>query len=156
MQAHDLAMLTGDELAARLGDSRRELFNLRFQLATGQLDNPSRIGLVRRDVARMLTVLRSREILEAEGAYVAPTVAQHEAAQAKLAAEDAAVAERAEARRAAAETEAADDEGDGDHDHDGLDVHDVIEDDDVDDVDDVNDVDDVDEEDDVDDEEEEA
>ena len=97
MQAHDLAMLTGDELSARLGDSRRELFNLRFQLATGQLDNSSRIGHVRRDVARMLTVLRTREILEAEGAYIAPTAAQHEAAQAKLAAEDAAVAERAEA-----------------------------------------------------------
>ena len=57
-------MLDGDELAARLGDSRRELFNLRFQLATGQLDNPARIGQVRREVARMLTVLRAREILE--------------------------------------------------------------------------------------------
>jgi large subunit ribosomal protein L29 len=77
--AHDLAMLDGDELAARLGESRRELFNLRFQLATGQLDNPSRIGQVRREVARMLTVLRAREILEAEGAYVAPTAAEHEA-----------------------------------------------------------------------------
>ena len=131
-------MLTGDELAARLGDSRRELFNLRFQLATGQLDNSSRVGQVRRDVARMLTVLRSREILEAEGAYVAPTVAEHEAAQAKLAAEDAAVAERAEARRASAEaddggeTDAdadadADAEIDADADDDDLDVHDVEE-----------------------------
>src|SRR6516165_2505503 len=108
--AHDLAMLDGDELAARLGDSRRELFNLRFQLATGQLDNPSRMGQVRRDVARMLTVLRSREILEAEGAYVAPTTAEHEAAQAALAAEDAAVAEKAEARRASAEAEESMDE----------------------------------------------
>ena len=58
--AHDLSMLDGDELAARLGESRRELFNLRFQLATGQLDNPARIGQVKRDVARMLTVLRGR------------------------------------------------------------------------------------------------
>jgi large subunit ribosomal protein L29 len=105
--AHDLAMLTGDELGARLGDSRRELFNLRFQLATGQLDNPARIGQVKRDVARMLTVLRTREILEAEGAYVAPTAAEHEAARAKLEAEDAAQAEKAEARRAAAEAESA-------------------------------------------------
>jgi large subunit ribosomal protein L29 len=105
--AHDLAMLTGDELGARLGDSRRELFNLRFQLATGQLDNPARIGQVKHDVARMLTVLRTREILEAEGAYVAPTAAEHEAARAKLEAEDAAQAEKAEARRAAAEAEAA-------------------------------------------------
>jgi large subunit ribosomal protein L29 len=104
--AHDLAMLTGDELGARLGDSRRELFNLRFQLATGQLDNPARIPQVKRDVARMLTVLRNREILEAEGAYVAPTEAEHEAARANLEAEDAAQAEKAEARRAAAEAEA--------------------------------------------------
>jgi large subunit ribosomal protein L29 len=104
--AHDLSMLTSDELGARLGDSRRELFNLRFQLATGQLDNPARIGSVKHDVARMLTVLRTREILEAEGAYVAPTAAEHEAARAKLEAEDAAQAEKAEARRAAAEAEA--------------------------------------------------
>jgi large subunit ribosomal protein L29 len=103
--AHDLSMLTGDELGARLGDSRRELFNLRFQLATGQLDNPARIPQVKRDVARMLTVLRTREILEAEGAYVAPTEAEHEAARAKLEAEDAAQVEKDEARRAAAEAD---------------------------------------------------
>ena len=111
--AHDLSMLTGDELAARLGDSRRELFNLRFQLATGQLDNPARLGQVKRDLARMLTVLRSREILEAEGAYVAPTEAEHEAARAKLEAEDAAHVEKAEARRAAAEADAGGDVPDG-------------------------------------------
>ena len=87
--AHDLSMLDGDELSSRLGESRRELFNLRFQLATGQLDNPSRISQVKREVARMLTVLRAREILEAEGAYVAPTAAEHEAARAKLEAEPA-------------------------------------------------------------------
>jgi large subunit ribosomal protein L29 len=104
--AHDLSMLTSDELGARLGDSRRELFNLRFQLATGQLDNPPRIGHVKHDVARMLTVLRTREILEAEGAYVAPTEAEHEAARAKLDAEDAAQVEKDEARRAVAEAEA--------------------------------------------------
>ena len=108
--AHDLSMLDGDELTARLGDSRRELFNLRFQLATGQLDNPARIGQVRRDVARMLTVLRGREILEAEGAYVAPTAEEHEAARAKLAAEDAEREERAAARAAAAEAEVADED----------------------------------------------
>ena len=105
--AHDLSMLDGDELAARLGESRRELFNLRFQLATGQLDNPARIAQVKREVARMLTVLRSREILEAEGAYVAPSAEEHEAARAKLAAEDAEREERAAARAAAAEAEAA-------------------------------------------------
>jgi large subunit ribosomal protein L29 len=137
MRAHDLAMLTGDELAARLGDSRRELFNLRFQLATGQLDNPSRIGYVRRDVARMLTVLRTREILEAEGAYVAPSAAEHEAAQAALAAEDAAVAEKAEARRAAAEAEAPTDEGDtADFDESDLEIDDSDDSDDTEDTDD--------------------
>jgi large subunit ribosomal protein L29 len=123
--ATDLAQLDGDELATRLGDARRELFNLRFQLATGQLDNPARVGQVRHDVARILTVLRAREILEAEGSYVAPTPAQHEDALAKLAAEDAAVTEKAEARAAAAEAE------EHDHDHEGH-THDV---DDVDDDD---------------------
>jgi large subunit ribosomal protein L29 len=115
--AQDLAMLDGDELTSRLGESRRELFNLRFQLATGQLDNPARIPQVRREVARMLTVLRAREILEAEGAYIAPTAEQHEAARAKLAAEDAEREERAAARSAAANAEA---EAEGvlhDHDH---------------------------------------
>src|SRR5580693_7413167 len=117
--AHDLAMLDGDELTSRLGESRRELFNLRFQLATGQLDNPARISQVKREVARMLTVLRAREILEAEGAYVAPTAEEHEAARAKLAAEDAEREERAAAKAAVAEAEA-DAEGvphDHDHDH---------------------------------------
>ncbi len=118
--ASDLAMLDGDELASRLGESRRELFNLRFQLATGQLDNPARISQVKREVARMLTVLRAREILEAEGAYVAPTTAEHEAARAKLAAEDAEREEKAALRQAAAEAAAGADEL-HDHDHDHLD-----------------------------------
>ncbi len=117
--ASDLAQLDGDELATRLGDARRELFNLRFQLATGQLDNPARVGQVRREVARMLTVLREREILEAEGAYVAPSAADHEAARSKLAAEDAEREEKAAVRKAALEAEA---EGEPldlhEHDHD--------------------------------------
>jgi large subunit ribosomal protein L29 len=121
--ASDLAQLDGDELATRLGDARRELFNLRFQLATGQLDNPARVGQVRHDVARILTVLRAREILEAEGAYVAPTAAEHQEALAKLAAEDAEVIERAAARAAAAEAES-------DHDHDHDHEHDDDDDDD--------------------------
>lgn len=54
------------ELETRLAESKQELFNLRFQLATGQLDNVSRIGQVRRDVARIKTVLREREIEAAE------------------------------------------------------------------------------------------
>ena len=55
------------ELERQLSETRRELFNLRFQLATGQLDNFSRINHVRKDVARMMTELRIREIGEAEG-----------------------------------------------------------------------------------------
>jgi large subunit ribosomal protein L29 len=125
-KASDLGLLDGDELAARLGDSRRELFNLRFQLATGQLDNPARMGQVRHDVARILTVLREREILEAEGAYVQPTAEQHESALANLAAEDAAVAAKAEARAAAAEAEEGHDH-DHDHDHGEIDDHDELE-----------------------------
>jgi large subunit ribosomal protein L29 len=144
--ASDLAQLDGNELATRLGDARRELFNLRFQLATGQLDNPARVGAVRHDVARILTVLRAREILEAEGAYVAPTTEEHEDALAKLAAEDAAVSERAAARAAAAEAEAAGHDHEG-HDHDGH-THD--------DVDDLDEDDDFDDDDELDEEEEEA
>ena len=131
--ASDLAQLDGDELATRLGDARRELFNLRFQLATGQLDNPARVGQVRHDVARILTVLRAREILEAEGAYVAPTAAEHQEALAKLAAEDAEVIERAAARAAAAEAESGGDAVEGhvhDHDHDDDDEYGDEEDDD--------------------------
>ncbi len=124
-KAHDLALLDGDELSSRLGDSRRELFNLRFQLATGQLDNPARIGQVRHDVARILTVLRDREILEAEGAYVQPTAEERQGAMANLAAEDAAVAAKAAAR--AAEAEAEDGAHDHDHDHDHDDIDDELE-----------------------------
>ena len=56
----DLRELGEDELIERLESNKEELFNLRFQLATGQLDNPMRIKQVRRDVARILTVLRER------------------------------------------------------------------------------------------------
>jgi large subunit ribosomal protein L29 len=56
-----------EELERQLGETRRELFNLRFQLATGQLDNFSRLNHARKDVARMLTELRNREIAEADG-----------------------------------------------------------------------------------------
>jgi large subunit ribosomal protein L29 len=128
--AHDLSMLDGDELTTRLGESRRELFNLRFQLATGQLDNPARVPQVRREVARMLTVLREREILEAEGAYVAPSAAEHEAARSKLAAEDAEREEKAAARKAALEAEGEGEDGaiDLDHDHDHDHDHDDEED----------------------------
>ena len=57
----ELRELGDDELMARLESNKEELFNLRFQLATGQLDNPMRIKQVRRDAARIMTVLRQRQ-----------------------------------------------------------------------------------------------
>ncbi len=54
--------LSVDELQTRLGEVKEELFNLRFQNATGQLDNYKRLGELRRDVARIKTILREREL----------------------------------------------------------------------------------------------
>ena len=54
------------ELLTRLGEAKQTLFNLRFQLVTGQLDNASRINQVKKDVARIHTLLREREIEAAE------------------------------------------------------------------------------------------
>ncbi len=65
-RAAELVELDVEELESRLNETKQELFNLRFQLATGRLDNVARIGQLRRDVARMLTVLRQREIEAAE------------------------------------------------------------------------------------------
>jgi large subunit ribosomal protein L29 len=67
-KASELRQLDDEELEGRLSEYRRELMNLRFQLATGQLDNTARLGQVRRDIARVLTVLRAREIEAAEAA----------------------------------------------------------------------------------------
>jgi large subunit ribosomal protein L29 len=60
--ASELRELPDNELAARIESAKEELFNLRFQLATGQLDSPSRIKDVRHEMARVLTVMREREI----------------------------------------------------------------------------------------------
>jgi large subunit ribosomal protein L29 len=62
----ELKLLGDAELIERLTESRKELFNLRFQLATGQLDNTARIGAVKKDIARLATFLRQREIALAE------------------------------------------------------------------------------------------
>jgi large subunit ribosomal protein L29 len=70
--ASEFVMMDPDELELRLGECRKEMFNLRFQLATGQLDNTARMGKVRKDVARILTVIRDREIQEAEGTFAPP------------------------------------------------------------------------------------
>ena len=62
----EMRLLGDHELVERLGEARRELFNLRFQLATGQLDNSARLREVRRDIARLASFLREREIAAAE------------------------------------------------------------------------------------------
>ena len=64
MKASDLKDLSVEELEARLVETKEELFNLRFQNATGQLDNYKRLGVLRRDVARLRTVIRERELTE--------------------------------------------------------------------------------------------
>ena len=64
----ELRELNDAELANKLRESKEELFNLRFQLATGQLEDFSRINDLRKDVARCNTLLRQREIALAEGA----------------------------------------------------------------------------------------
>ena len=61
-KAAELRELPEDELVTLMDAGKEELFNLRFQLATGQLDNPARMTQVRHDVARIATVLREREI----------------------------------------------------------------------------------------------
>jgi len=62
--ASELRELPDDELLVRLEAGKEELFNLRFQEATGQLDNPMRVKQVRHDIARILTVLRQRQTEE--------------------------------------------------------------------------------------------
>ena len=60
--ANELRELTGEELVARAREAKAELFNLRFQMATGQLDNNRRLRTVRHDIARIYTVMREREL----------------------------------------------------------------------------------------------
>ncbi|MBM7615295.1 50S ribosomal protein L29 [Alkaliphilus hydrothermalis] len=62
MKANSLRDMTDVELNQKLVDLKGELFNLRFQLATGQLENPLRIRNVRKDIAKIKTIIREREI----------------------------------------------------------------------------------------------
>ena len=61
MRARELRDLTDEELDNRLADTRQELFNLRFQSATGALENSARLKLAKREIARILTVRNERE-----------------------------------------------------------------------------------------------
>jgi large subunit ribosomal protein L29 len=66
VKAKELDELDAEELDGRLVEMKAELFNLRFQHVTGQLDNYARLAQLRRDVARIMTVMRAREIQAAE------------------------------------------------------------------------------------------
>ena len=67
VSAGELRELTDEELIERLRESKEELFNLRFQMATGQLPNNRRLRMVRREIARVYTILRERELGLAAG-----------------------------------------------------------------------------------------
>ncbi|MBA2577502.1 MAG: 50S ribosomal protein L29 [Euzebyaceae bacterium] len=66
MRASELRELSDTELVEKLGQFKEELFNLRFQMITGQLDNPTRLKQVRHSIARVLTVQRERAVHDAE------------------------------------------------------------------------------------------
>jgi large subunit ribosomal protein L29 len=62
MKAWEIRAMTVDELIQELDDAREELFNLRFQFSTGQLENFNRLTDVKRDIARLKTIIREREL----------------------------------------------------------------------------------------------
>lgn len=68
MKMTEIRELSDEELTKKLEDGRAELFNLRFQMATSQLDNTARVGLVKRDIARIQTEMRARQIAAANAA----------------------------------------------------------------------------------------
>ena len=68
MKASEVRDLTTAELETKLKDLKAELFNLRFQLAINQLDNPMRISAVKKDIARVMTVLRENELRDGANA----------------------------------------------------------------------------------------
>ena len=61
-QTNDLRGLANDELTSKLREAKQELFNLRFQAATGQLESHGRLRAVRKEIARLYTVMREREL----------------------------------------------------------------------------------------------
>ena len=62
MKASEIRQLTAEELNTKLNDLKAELFNLRFQRAINQLENPMRISAVKKDIARVKTVIRANEL----------------------------------------------------------------------------------------------
>lgn len=68
MKTEDIRKLSTGEIQTKLVDARDELMKLRFQQVTGQLTDTSRLNILRKDIARMITILRELERAEAEGA----------------------------------------------------------------------------------------
>ena len=68
MKPSEVRALSDEELQKKLEDARAELYNLRFQMATSQLDNTARVTTVKRDIARILTEMRARELAAAKTA----------------------------------------------------------------------------------------
>lgn len=62
LKTKEIRNLSSEQLASKIDELKNELFNLRFRLATGQLDNPSSIKMVKKDIARAKTILREREL----------------------------------------------------------------------------------------------
>ena len=77
----ELREMDADELSTRLVEAKQELFNLRFQHVTGQLDNYARLAQVRKEIVRAATLLREREIAEAEAAEAAAQARRQEEAE---------------------------------------------------------------------------
>lgn len=66
MKINEIRELRTEELESQIIDLKKELFNLRFQHATNQLDNPKRIGEVKKTIARIKTVIRERELIKSK------------------------------------------------------------------------------------------
>src|SRR5918992_3754239 len=117
-KAKDLRLLADDELFARVESLKEELFNLRFQFATGQLDNPMRVQQVRHDIARILTVLRQRrseeELEEALARADEQALAESREAQARGEKKGTSLADAAEGAMIEAEAVAGAEEGNPD------------------------------------------
>src|SRR6188508_1463921 len=99
LMAHELDEMTDIDLESKLREAKEELFNLRFQSATGQLESHGRLRAVKRDIARIYTVIRERELgIRATPAPVeAPAKAEKKTKKAKAADEAAATEETKEA-----------------------------------------------------------
>ncbi|HET8738383.1 MAG TPA: 50S ribosomal protein L29 [Acidimicrobiia bacterium] len=81
MKMDELRKMSADELREALMEAKEERFNLRFQVATNQLDNTARLRTVKKDIARILTVMRERELESASaGSADAPATAGKESA----------------------------------------------------------------------------